>query len=157
MRLPRDILATIVGAAVQEGGDRTRLGIACSSAGLRDIARVDRTRTVQNLQWVAPLERERADLRESGDVDTTCRPNARIWGRDLARHVRITGQIQRGIDDRTERTELAVTEYIRDNGRVPGVGIRSIARKYALSQPELRAAIDERQRPDSSSDYSSDP
>ena len=144
---------------MQEGGDSARLRIAGSCRRLRDIAGVDSARTVENEKWMIPLKNEREELQQSvegGDVDTSGRPNARIFYLDLARHLRISAEIRRRAADRTNRIELAVTEYIRDNGRVAGVGIRSVARKYALSQPELRAAIDERQRPDSSSDDSSD-
>ena len=35
----------------------------------------------------------------------------------------------------------ALAEYIRDNGRVPGAGYRSIARKYRIDQQQLKDAV----------------
>ena len=67
---------------MQEGGDSARLRIAGSCRRLRDIAGVDSARTVENEKWMIPLKNEREELKQSvegGDVDTSGRPNARIF------------------------------------------------------------------------------
>ena len=35
----------------------------------------------------------------------------------------------------------ALEEYLRDHGKVPGVGYRSIARKYRIDQQQLKDAV----------------
>ena len=39
------------------------------------------------------------------------------------------------------RIPAALAEYIRDNGRVPGAGYRSIVRKYRIDQQQLRDVV----------------
>ena len=39
------------------------------------------------------------------------------------------------------RIPAALEEYLRDHGKVPGVGYRSVARKYRIDQQQLRDAV----------------
>ena len=44
-------------------------------------------------------------------------------------------------DAQEARIPAALEEYLRDHGKIPGVGYRSIARKYKIDQQQLRDAV----------------
>lgn len=74
----------------------------------------------------------------------------------MSRHVRDCRRVEHRIASRKTAVDRAAAEFVRDNGKVAGVGYRSLAKKYAINQPELRAAVYALTRPDTDSDWDSD-
>ena len=85
------------------------------------------------LKWVIEIRRKDIDHVEG------------VFGEVVERDRIYREEKQRKREEEEEAQEAripaALEEYLRDNGRVPGAGYRSIARKHRIDQQQLRDAV----------------